>query len=216
MPSSIPYGNIMAYQSLPSDLSAESCPDPGAIQYPFAATHFHPLHSCTEFIKTKILNHNSQFYVLVTKPFLRWLGTVAFTAFILGTLHEYARKDHFPTDLKGSFNSITTALILGLGLNLFVSRKSASSEQWFTLSQEGIKELAKIFRWRLWAIEGHTLQDAELILGIESLLVVCKLAFKSLPKWRKRKWLLCFCIIWVSYCGTSGTTMQLTLFWSFY
>ena len=196
----------MAYQSLPSDLSAESRPDPGAIQYPPAAT------SCTEWIKTKILNHNSQFYVVLTKLFLRWLGTVAFTAFFLGTLHEYARKDYFPPNLKGSFNSIITALILGLGLNLSVSRKSAPSEQWFTLSQEAIKELAKIFRWRLWAIEGHTLQDAELILGIESLLVVCKLALKSLPKWRKRKRLLCFCIIWVSYCGTSGTTMQLTLF----
>lgn len=73
----------------------------------------------------------------------------------------------------------------------------AIHRQGLTLSQEGFKELAKIFRWKLWAIGGHTKPEAELILEFESLLAVCKLIRKSRHKGRGK--ILLFCIISVSY-----------------
>ena len=145
---------------------------------------------------------HSHFYSAVLnrhniKPFLRWLGTLALTLSIFWTLRVYERKGNFSLYQKTIFSGITTALILGLGLNFFVSRSSAlTAGQWLTLPQEGFKELAKIIRWRLWAVKGCTLREKELILGLDSLLVVRKLAFESARRRRKR--ILLFCISWVS------------------
>ena len=72
----------------------------------------------------------------------------------------------------------------------------ATSGQLLTLWQEGFKEFAKIYRWKLWADKGFTLQEAQLILGIESLLTVCKLLW--LECFGRRSKILLLCIFWVS------------------
>ena len=105
-----------AYSRISSELSVENTPD--AIQEPLAPRGDSQLHHRVP---------HSPFYIILLKPFLRWLGTLAFTASIYGTLHNYERKGSFSPSHKMPFNVITTALILGLGLNLFVSRSSAPS-----------------------------------------------------------------------------------------
>lgn len=51
-----------------------------------------------------------------------WLLTITLSAFILGTLKIYEEEGNFTSVQKHTFNTISTALILGLGLNFFVSQ----------------------------------------------------------------------------------------------
>ena len=57
----------------------------------------------------------------------RWLGTGIFIALILATLKIFEDKGNFSHDSKYLFNTIITALSLGLGLNFFVGPLRASS-----------------------------------------------------------------------------------------
>ncbi len=110
------------YSRVPSDLGVENAPD--AIQDPLVPRgDSQPQHRVPHF-RFVLKPRNFRFYL---KPFLRCLGTFAFTASIYGTLRNYEQKDNFSPKYKTIFNGITTALILGLGLNLFVSRSSAPS-----------------------------------------------------------------------------------------
>ena len=116
------------YSRVPSNLSVETATD--AIQDPLVPQgNSQPQHRVphSRFVlkpRLRWLYIDFRFYL---KPFLRCLGTFAFTASIYGTLRNYERKDNFSPKYKTFFNGITTALILGLGLNLFVSRSSAPS-----------------------------------------------------------------------------------------
>lgn len=120
------------YSRIPSDPSAGSPPEafqdfsvPQGDPQPRHRVPRHSLRSWAHLMKTKFWNKDSRLYILLTKPFLRLLGTAAFIASILETLDSYERKGNFSKHQKTLFSGITTALILGLGLNLFVSRRSA-------------------------------------------------------------------------------------------
>ena len=78
---------------------------------------------------TEILDIAGQTRRLLFKRTLRWIATVIFTALILATLKIYQAKHNFPSDQKTVFNTIIVALILGLGLNLFVSRSPAKTKR---------------------------------------------------------------------------------------
>ena len=94
------------YSRISSELSVKN----GAIQDPSAPRDFKPQH-----------------WVSRLKVILRCLVTLAFAASLYGILHNYERKDIFPADSKRLFTFLTTALVLGLGLNMFVSRSPAPS-----------------------------------------------------------------------------------------
>lgn len=66
-----------------------------------------------------------QFYYLLFRRLCRWIVTLLFTGFIFLTLQLYKKKDNFSSAEKILFNTITTGLILGWGLNLFVSYNDA-------------------------------------------------------------------------------------------
>lgn len=51
----------------------------------------------------------------------RWLISLTFAALILATLKIYEQKRNFSSNEKTTFSTVITALILGLGLNIFVS-----------------------------------------------------------------------------------------------
>ena len=70
---------------------------------------------------TKIFDSARQTRTILFKETLRWIGTLIFTALIAVTLRIYEGKRSFPSDQKIGFNVIITALILGCGLNLFVT-----------------------------------------------------------------------------------------------
>lgn len=76
----------------------------------------------------QIFDHQQQKLVLLLKQALRWLGTVIFIGFIIATLKIYEAKGNFPADQKVTFNTILTALSLGLGLNIFVSCNLTEAE----------------------------------------------------------------------------------------
>ena len=68
-----------------------------------------------------------QLYYLLFRKLCRWFVTLLFTGFILLTLQLYKKKDNFSSAEKIVFNTITTGLILGWGLNLFVSHNHAKA-----------------------------------------------------------------------------------------
>ncbi len=149
---------------------------------------------------TKRFDSARQTRALLLKGTLRWIGTVVVTALTVITLRFYEGKRNFPSDQKAVFNTIITALILGCGLNLFVSHDAAKAKRlaahnrWLTMSQEAFKESARVVRWRILAEVPHTKREADLILGIENLLNVWALARESFKKPR----VLITCILWVS------------------
>ncbi len=70
---------------------------------------------------SKVFNSKKQTWKLFFPQFFRWLGTVIFVAFILATLKIFENQGNFSNNSKHLFNTIITALGLGLGLNFFVS-----------------------------------------------------------------------------------------------
>ena len=70
---------------------------------------------------SKVFNSNKQTWKLFFPQFFRWLGTAIFVAFILATLKIFEKQGNFSNKSKHLFNTIITALGLGLGLNFFVS-----------------------------------------------------------------------------------------------
>ena len=69
----------------------------------------------------QIFNSSQQTRKLFLSQSIRWIGTLIFVAFMLATLKVYQDKGNFSHDQKYAFNTIVTALSLGLGLNFFVS-----------------------------------------------------------------------------------------------
>ena len=103
------------YLRISSELSEEN----GAIQDPSASRrNFQPQHWVP--LLKPILKP-------ILKLILRWLVTLAFAISLYGILHNYERKGTFPPKSKTLFTFFTTALVLGLALNLLVSRSSAPS-----------------------------------------------------------------------------------------
>lgn len=125
----------------------------------------------------RFYDSSDQSYELFRKQFFRWMGTAFFAAFIAVTFKIYATKGVINSTQKATFNAIITALSLGLGLNFF----------------EAFKGLAKLLRWRFLAEEHHSIREVDLILGIENLITVVKLGWKS----TKKRGLFFFCIIWI-------------------
>ena len=70
----------------------------------------------------KVFKSNQQSWKLFFPQFFRWLGTVVFIAFILTNLKLFENAGNFSSRSKHLFNTIVTALSLGLGVNFFVSR----------------------------------------------------------------------------------------------
>lgn len=56
--------------------------------------------------------------------FFWWLLTLVISALILATIKIYKRLGNFTSVQKHTFNTISTALILGLGLNFFVGHQA--------------------------------------------------------------------------------------------
>lgn len=86
-------------------------------------------HSQTAFETTQNLDKAHQIRRLLSKRTFRWIVTVGFIAAIVATLKIYERKRNFSSGQKTVFNTIITALILGLGLNLFVSCNFAEAKR---------------------------------------------------------------------------------------
>ena len=70
---------------------------------------------------SKVFNSNQQTRKLFFPQFFGWLGTVVFVAFLRATLKVFENKGNFSNNTRHLFNTIITALSLGLGLNFFVS-----------------------------------------------------------------------------------------------
>lgn len=64
---------------------------------------------------------DEQFFRLLRNQVWRWFVTAAFVAIILATFKIYENKGNFTSAQKTNYYVITTALVLGLGLNFFVS-----------------------------------------------------------------------------------------------
>ena len=146
MPMKAPYLRAASDQSVErySDAVQEPLFPQGGFQpqHRVPHSHFQSLHLGN----TKVFNHNHPFFLLVTKPFLRWLGTAVFIASILATLVTFERKGNFSSSNKTLFNFIITALILGLGLNLFVSNPTAPSVACCNLSIEADSVTGRVQR----------------------------------------------------------------------
>lgn len=126
---------------------------------------------------SRLFNSSQQTWRLFFPQFLRWLITVFFVAFLLATLKIYQDKGNFSRQQKHIFNTIITALSLGLGINFF----------------EGFKDIAKVLRWTILASRGHTVREVDLILSIESLSKVIELAWES----RKKPLAVLICFLWL-------------------
>ena len=125
----------------------------------------------------QVYNSEEQTRDLLRKQFFRWLGTASFAALIAITFRLYAVQGVITPTQKTTFNAIITALSLGLGLNFF----------------EAFKELARLLRWRFLADGHYSVREADLILGLESLINVLKLGWLS----SRRLWMLLFCATWI-------------------
>ena len=79
------------------------------------------------------------------------------------------------------FNTVTTGLILGLGLNFF----------------EVFKDLAKVVRWRILSREEFDARRADLILGGESLKNVFQLIWVSVYSSPAKPWTVFMCVAWL-------------------
>ena len=65
--------------------------------------------------------HTQQGQKLWLRFAVRWTISLAFALLIVATLKIYEQKGNFSSKHKTTFNAIITALILGLGLNIFVN-----------------------------------------------------------------------------------------------
>ena len=118
---------------------------------------------------------------------LWWLITLLINAFILVTVNIYHKRDRFPAHQKHTFNIISTGLILGLGLNFFVSScPFATSSQSIGTDSLGLKE---VFKGVAKASGPRLRMD-----GLENLTNVIAIAFKA----RNEVAVFSCCVGWVS------------------
>ena len=154
-----------------------------------------------DYAKPTVFNSDRQTRTLFLRQSARWLVTVIFVSFVAITFKIYEKKGNVPPTQKSTFNAIITALILGLGLNFFVSHNVLASmmqvkSNCYSKFQEAFKSAAKLLRWRILARKGHSIREVDLIVGVENLTNVVVLGLESLMKPAT----LLLCISWVSRC----------------
>ena len=131
-----------------------------------------------------------------------FLFTIILSIFIFATVKIYQSRGNFAPVQKHTFNTISTALILALGLNFFVSRHSFTVARCAEIDsmiaiQEGFKALAKGSRSRILKLENYNPRERDLISNIENLTDVIILGWKSCKKPNTRPWTALLCITWV-------------------
>ncbi|KAL8650399.1 MAG: hypothetical protein Q9210_003853 [Variospora velana] len=173
------------YERLSSNASfSDRGPPPGDEEIPLSRAEPKELQKPPDTPAT--LRHVQQSHNLWLKFTLRWIVSLIFAALIVATLKIYERKRNFSPNQKTTFNTVITALILGLSLNLFVSA---------TWLREAFKESARVLRWRILADKTYSERQQDLILGMENLLNVCKLGWQSRGK--PAIWLVC--LLWLLF-----------------
>jgi hypothetical protein len=104
----------------------------------------------------------SQLGKLLVKGFIKWFITVTLIATMSGIMYYYSNNVRPMTDLdKQTYNFLVVGLSLALGMNL------ASS----------LKEMAVDMRWWVLSLTKRNLREVDLILHLDSLTEVTKLAF---------------------------------------
>ena len=104
----------------------------------------------------------SQLYELLFKGFIKWMITVTLCATMGGIMYYYSTHVTPMTDTdKQRYNFSVIALSLALGMNL------ASS----------LKEMAVDIRWWILSLDRRKLREVDLILHLDSLSEIFKLAF---------------------------------------
>jgi hypothetical protein len=104
----------------------------------------------------------SQLRKLLVKGFIKWFITVALIATMSGIMYYYSNNVRPMTDLdKQTYNFLVVGLSLALGMNL------ASS----------LKQMAVDVRWWVLSLTKRNLREVDLILHLDSLTEVTKLAF---------------------------------------
>ena len=144
-----------------------------------------------------------------------WLLTITLSAFICVTIKIYQSRRNFTSVHKHTFNTITTALILVLGLNFFVSHHFLATiirteTNQFAATQEAFKSVAKGSRSRILKLDSYNPRERELISNIENLTDVIILGLESSKKAWTKPWTTLLCIAWVRSPSDSYTT-SLTL-----
>ena len=134
--------------------------------------------------------------------FFWWLLTIAFCAFIFAVVKIYETRGNFTSVQKHMFNTISTALILALGLNFFVNHHPYAfrilvSTNIFLAMQEAFKSLARGSRSILLKQKNYSLREKDLILNIENLTAVVRLGWVFLTKPHAKPWVALCCIAWV-------------------
>ena len=133
------------------------------------------------------------------------LFTIVLSAFIFAAIKIYQSKGNFTSAQKHTFNTISTALVLALGLNFFVGRHRLALTIWrethsFMAAQEAFKSLAKGSRSRILKQRYYNPRERELIFNIENLTDVITLAWVSRKRPWVKPWTTIICIAWVSSC----------------
>ena len=131
-----------------------------------------------------------------------FLFTIVLNIFIFATVKIYQSRGNFAPVQKHTFNTISTALILALGLNFFVCHPSLT---WTTCdetdsiiaTQEAFKSLAKGSRSRILKLANYSPREKELVSNIENLTDVIILGWKSCKKPNAKPWIALLCITWV-------------------
>ena len=131
-----------------------------------------------------------------------FLLTIVLSIFIFATVKIYQSRGNFAPVQKHTFNTISTALILALGLNFFVSHPTlalttCAETDSIIATQEAFKSLAKGSQSRILKLENYTAREKELISNIENLTDVIILGWKSCRKPYTKPWTAIFCITWV-------------------
>ena len=131
-----------------------------------------------------------------------FLLTIVLNIFIFATVKIYQSRGNFATVQKHTFNAISTALILALGLNFFVSHPTLALTECaetdsVIATQEAFKSLAKGSRSRILKLENYNLREKELISNIENLTDVIILGWKSCKKPYTKPWIALLCVTWV-------------------
>ena len=137
-----------------------------------------------------------------------FLLTIVLSIFIFATVKIYQSRGNFATVQKHTFNTISTALILALGLNFFVSHPNlalvtCAETDLFIATQEAFKSLAKGSRSRILKLSNYSSRERELILNIENLTDVIILGWKSCKKPFTKPWIALLCITWVRSLSSS-------------
>ena len=131
-----------------------------------------------------------------------FLLTIVLNIFIFATVKIYQSRGNFATVQKHTFNAISTALILALGLNFFVSDPTlalttCAETDSIIATQEAFKSLAKGSRSRILKLENYSSREKELISNIENLTDVIILGWKSCKRPYTKPRIALLCVTWV-------------------